>query len=159
MNKIYLISLLAIIPIFLLDNTFTEEHVTNIPLKDMYIVDMETKKIADTISWVETRNNDNAKGASGELGKYQTMPSTYRALTKKHLGEVKSFSTTTQEIVVLKEIEELRSKKLSVYQIGLYWNSGSYIKPCKSGVNKWGVFYDSCAYAKNIVKTYNSLDK
>lgn len=158
MKKIYLI-----LPIFLFakilvpNNTFTEEHVTNIPVKDVIIFDMETYKIAEAIKQKETRGNCNAVGKDGERGCYQTMTATYRALTKKHLGEVKGFSTTTQELVVYKEIEELRLKNIPVNKIFLYWNSGSYTRPCKSGYNSNNVYYDSCQYVKDSMKIYNSL--
>ncbi len=140
------------------DKSFVEEQKAIQPLpQDLMIFDLETKKIADTIKYIETRGNDKARGASGERGAWQTMPGTYRALTKKHLGEVKAFSTTTQELVVYKEIQELRLKNIPPAKIFLLWNSGSYKRPCKTGINSHGVRYDSCGYVKRSLNFYNKL--
>ena len=158
MNKLYLIiPLFLLLPIFIPDKAFNEEHVTNIPLKDIVYVDLETQKIVETIKEKESRGNCNAKGASGEIGCFQIMPNTYRALTKKHLGEVKGYSTSTAEFVVYKEIYELKSKNITPKQIFQIWNQGTYTKPCIKGVNKFGVKYDSCQYVKDAMKIYAGM--
>lgn len=125
--------------------------------EDVIIFDMKTYKIAEAIKQKETRGNCNLVGKDGEVGCYQTMMGTYKALTKKHLGEVKGFSTTTQELVVYKEVEELRLKNIPVNKIMLYWNSGSYNRPCKKGYNKNHTYFNSCAYVKEAMEIYNKL--
>lgn len=153
MLKILLLSSLIFVPVK------EAEVIKEIePVKiDLIIFDMETHKIVETIKQKETRGRCNAKGGSGEFSCWQIMPPTWRSLTKKHLGEVKGYSTTTAELVVYKEIQDLQLKKLTPKQIFQIWNQGTYKKPCVRGVNSWGVRYDSCQYVKESMAIYNKL--
>jgi hypothetical protein len=47
------------------------------------------------------------------------------------------------------KVQELIDQGKSDYQIGLIYNSGEAKE--KKGVNKWGVKYDSGAYARKLV--------
>ena len=156
-KKIYLILPLFLVPYyFITRQAYVSEIPENVP-KGVIIFDRETARIAEAIKEKETGGNCKLVGKDGERGCYQTMDGTYRALTKKHLGEVKGFSTTTQELVVYKEIEELRMKNISPRKIFLYWNSGSYSRPCKRGHNTGGNYYDSCSYADRAMEIYNRI--
>ena len=131
----------------------TYENKEVIP-KDVIIFDKETYKRAEAIKYVETKGNCNLRGADGEIGCWQIMPSTWKALTKKHLGEVKGYSTTTEEFIVYKEIQSLGN--LKPQQVFLRWNAGGATK-CSRGITKAGVPFDSCAYVKKVMEKYGNL--
>jgi soluble lytic murein transglycosylase-like protein len=107
-------------------------------------------KIADAIKQVETGGNYNARGLSGEKGAYQFMPSTYNSLSKKYFGEILPMTPDNQRKVALAVIDDMVNKGYTKEQIALYWNSGQ-TKRCSSGVNRWGVKFDSCAYVQKVV--------
>ena len=150
MLKIILLSSLILLP----TKGVEIEDVKPVP-KDVIIFDMETIKIAEAIKKHETNGNCSLKGASGEIGCMQYTKGTWNALTKKYYGEVKGYSTTTEEFITLKYIQDLGD--LKPQQVFQTWNQGTYKKPCIRGVNKFGVKYDSCAYIKKVMAIYNKL--
>jgi hypothetical protein len=54
------------------------------------------------------------------------------------------------------KIEKWLEKGLTDRQIFLIWNQGNY-GPCKSGINKYGVAYDSCAYAEKALRILSEV--
>lgn len=107
-------------------------------------------KIADAIKQVESGGNYNAKGLSGERGGYQFMIPTYNALSKKYFGEILPMTPENQRKVALAVIDDMVKKGYTKEQIALYWNSGQ-TKRCSSGINRWNVKFDSCAYVQKVV--------
>lgn len=153
--KLYLIIPILFLGYYFIPHEAYKEEV-ELP-KNIKIFDDETIKIAEVIKQKETRGNCNAKGASGEIGCMQYLPSTWNSLTKKYYGEVKGYSTTTEDFITYKQIEELQLKNIPINKIFQYHNQGTYTKPCIRGVNKWGVKYDSCAYVKDAMRIYESI--
>lgn len=167
MKHIYSI---AILPLLLLSSTSTTPTVALMPAVTEVIatttqatstvstIDIEVKKIADTIKYKESRNDTKCtkRGRDGEYGCFQIMPGTWRNLTKKHLGQVKGFSVELERPVVEKEIKELLLQNLKPKQIFKKWNSGN-TGPCSKGINKNGTPYDSCAYINEAMRYYSKL--
>lgn len=89
------------------------------------------------------------KGLSGEIGCYQYMPGTWEGDSKKHLGYVARPSFINQQYVTAYKVQEWLNQGKTEYQIGLLYNGGEV--KAKKGTNKWGVRYDSGAYAKKLV--------
>lgn len=126
---------------------------------DRRMTNETVQKTVKTIKHIETKNNTKCikRGASGEIGCYQFLPSTYNNLSKKHFKEVKGFTLEVeQKLVELEVIDLIEKKKLTPDKVFLYWNSGQY-KRCSKGVNKYGVRYDSCTYVVNSMRYFKSL--
>lgn len=108
------------------------------------------QSIANAIKQVESGGNYNAKGASGEFGAYQFMPSTWKSWAQTYLGNANAPMTQqNQDTVALKHIQSLLDKGYNAQEIALIWNGGS--PTIKSGTNKYGVKYDTGAYARKVL--------
>lgn len=110
----------------------------------------QASKIAMAIKKVESGGNYDAKGGSGESGAYQFMPSTWKGWAKQYLGNANAPMTKeNQDKVAIAKINDLLKKGYNEEQIALIWNGGE--AKVKKGVNKYGVKYDSGAYAKKVL--------
>jgi len=116
-------------------------------------------QIANAIKQIESNNNYEAKGASGEYGAYQFMPATWNSWSSDYANKVLGQSTRrleqtpeNQDAVAEFKIQQWLSQGLSPEQIAAKWNSGSEIGwENKIGVNKQGVAYN----VPNYVKKFN----
>lgn len=97
----------------------------------------------------ETGGNRNAKGQSGEIGSLQFMPSTFKSLSIKYFGEALEPTPINQDLVAVKYLQELIDQGLTDYEIALNWNAGCTCE--RKGINKFGVAYNSVAYANAVV--------
>lgn len=105
--------------------------------------------IAKTIAIIETKGNpncSNAVGLSGEKGCHQFLPSTWVAYSKKVFGYEVEQTDKNAKIVIESMVNSWLDKGFTPRQIFLIWNQGNPGQ-CKAGINKFGVSYDSCAYA------------
>ena len=109
------------------------------------------QKLANAIKTVESGGNYNAKGASGESGAYQFMPSTWKSWAQQYLGNANAPMTKeNQDKVAIMRIQDLLDQGYSAQQVALIWNGGQPV--VKKGVNKYGVSYDSGAYADKVLR-------
>ncbi len=114
-------------------------------------VSTNAQSIANAIRTVESGGNYNAKGASGESGAYQFMPSTWKGWAGKYLGNANAPMTkANQDKVALAKINDLLKQGYNAQQIALIWNGGS--PTIKKGTNSFGVKYDTGAYAQKVLK-------
>lgn len=110
----------------------------------------QASRIASAIKKVESNGNYNARGASGEFGAYQFMPSTWTDWAGAYLGNPNAPMTQqNQDQVAMAKISELIKQGYNEQQIALIWNGGS--PNVKKGVNSYGVAYDSGAYANKVM--------
>lgn len=106
--------------------------------------------IASAIKTVESGGNYNAKGASGEFGAYQFMPSTWKQWAGEFLGNSNAQPTKqNQDFVAQSKINQLINAGYNAEEIALIWNGGTPQR--KKGVNQYGVSYDSGAYANKVI--------
>lgn len=113
------------------------------------------KAIAAAIKKVESGGNYNARGGSGEFGAYQFMPDTWRGWAKTYLGNSNAPMTPqNQDVVAEAHISSLLAQGKTPEQIALIWNGGQPVR--KAGVNKFGVRYDSGAYADKVLRAMNA---
>lgn len=113
------------------------------------------KAIAAAIKKVESGGNYNARGGSGEFGAYQFMPDTWRGWAKTYLGNPNAPMTPqNQDAVAEAHISSLLAQGKTPEQIALIWNGGQPVR--KSGINKFGVRYDSGAYADKVLRALNA---
>ena len=145
-----LISLSLINSIFIIRDILELQKVKTIPYTPPNRVLGLTIKLADAIKHKESRGNYHAKGASGEIGAYQFMPSTYNALSKKCLGSIVPPTPANQDKIVHCTIQELLEDNRKPKEIIQYWNSGSFTR-CGKGVNRYGVAYDCPAYVQSVL--------
>lgn len=110
--------------------------------------------ITKTIAILETGGtlDCSLKGLSGERGCHQFLPSTWNAYATEVFGYIKEQTPENAEYVTLTKVERWLDSGLTPRQIFLIWNQG-HAGQCKAGVNKYGVPYDSCAYADKAVAT------
>jgi len=111
----------------------------------------KASSIASAIKKVESSGNYQARGGSGEFGAYQFMPNTWREWAGKYAGNPNLKPTPeNQDFIANAKISELIKKGHTPQQIALIWNGGE--PKIKKGVNKYGVAYDSGAYANKVLK-------
>lgn len=116
----------------------------------------QIEKIASAIKQVESGGNYNARGASGEHGAYQFMPSTWRGWAGQYLNDPSAPMTPeNQDKVAQAKIADLAQQGYGPKEIALIWNGGQPIE--KKGINTKGVNYDSGAYANKVLKALSNL--
>ena len=121
-------------------------------------LDQDAVRLAKAIRHVESRDNENAQGASGEFGLYQWMPDTWASTTKKYNLDPNDKSRANQNKAAYTQIKELKDKGFKPDQIAAFWNSGKTDGwEAMRGVNKHGVKYDVPAYVNSIKGAYEQL--
>jgi hypothetical protein len=114
--------------------------------------------IIATFSHQESRGNYNAIGGSGDLGKYQILPTTWKNWSKMYFGKQLIMSPENQDLMIETVITDWVDKGLTVAQIAAKWNSGSHVGwQKKIGINKFGVPYNVPQYVNNFVNHYNKI--
>lgn len=78
------------------------------------------------------------------------MPSTWRHHSTLVYGEVREMTPEREWYVVTTLFDKWLREGMNEAQIALRWNAGGASK-CSSGVNKYGVRYDSCAYVQGVL--------
>lgn len=125
-------------------------------------LDQDVVNLTKSVRQVESGHKFDARGGSGEYGGYQFMPATWKGWSAKHLGKEIPLEKATpeqQNEVAYKQMKEWKDAGHNVGEIASLWNSGNaqnYLKDHR-GVNKYGVKYDTPAYAKKVAETYQSL--
>jgi hypothetical protein len=78
------------------------------------------------------------------------MPASWRAHSIEVYGEVREMTPIRERYVATKIIQKWLDQGLDAKAIALRWNAGG-AKQCSSGVNRYGVSYDSCAYQQKVL--------
>lgn len=128
-------------------------------------LDPKLVTLAQSIRQVESGGNFQARGASGEYGAYQFMPTTWEATAPRYGVNVPLQQATPeqQNEVAYKQLEEWARQHPS-WNIGNFasaWNAGpgkpdAYLEG-NAGTNAQGVQYDTAAYVKRVGETYQQL--
>ena len=95
-------------------------------------------------------------GLSGEKGCHQFLPSTWASYSKEVYGYVEVQTPEKATFVTEEMIRKWIALGYSDRQIFLIWNQGNP-GACKSGINKFGVKYDSCGYAEDALVTLQKV--
>lgn len=115
-----------------------------------YTGSSDAQSIANAIKQIESGGNYQAKGASGESGAYQFMPSSWSSWAKQYLGDANApMTAANQDKVATAKIQSLLDQGYDARQVALIWNGGQPVE--KKGVNSKGVAYDSGAYADKVI--------
>lgn len=126
-------------------------------------LDPQAVNLAKAIRQSESGGNFTAQGKSGEYGAYQWTEPTWQKMAA-NAGINTPLQQTTpeqQNEVAYKQIKAWKDKGFNVGQIASLWNAGegnpdAYLQG-NSGTNKYGVHYDTAAYAKSVADTYQKL--
>lgn len=122
------------------------------------------ENIAASIYEAEGRCH-NFFGKSGEVGCYQYQAGTWRAYSMRSAGKILPQTRANEDLVTEGMIRIWLEEGRTERWIFLTWNQGNGdgwgpgTKDCYSGVNKWGVHYDSCAYAAKALAYLAELEK
>lgn len=104
---------------------------------------------------VETGGQCEARGKSGEVGCLQFLPATWRRWSTEVLGYVPEMSQVNELYVAGRMIDAWLSQGLSNEQVATMWNSGGTTH--RSGINRYGIAYDTRAYARSVLATLKSI--
>lgn len=96
------------------------------------------------------------KGASGEGGAYQFMPSTWKRLCMKFFNTHLKQTKDNQDVVAYRYIGSLLDKGYTIRQIAAVWNSGNPNSTAE-GINKFGVPYSVPKYVKTFMSIYHKV--
>lgn len=126
-------------------------------------LDQQAVALAKSIRQIESNNNFNAQGKSGEWGGYQFTPATWDSYSRE-FGVNAAFGSATpeqQNEVAYKKIKQWKDQGYNPGQIASMWNAGAgrpnAYQEGHKGVNKFGVEYDTADYAKKVAQTYQRL--
>jgi len=126
-------------------------------------LDQQAVALAKSIRSVESNDNFNAKGASGEYGAYQYMPETWKARASKYGINVPIEQATPeqQNEVTYRWIKEKKDAGYNPGQIASMHNAGEgnpeAYQSGHKGVNAKGVSYDTPEYARKVASKYQEL--
>lgn len=129
-------------------------------------IDPTVKALAQAIGTAETGTSSpdayTKKGASGEYGRYQFMPETYKNYAHKYLGDSSAAPTVeNQNKIAYSFVKDKKDAGYNPAQIASMWNAGegkpNAYKENFKGVNSKGVAYDTPAYAKKVSDYYNQF--
>lgn len=146
---------------------YTPEQIVDYLKKKSNSVSMSNtaQKLAAAIMQVESGGKQ-VSGASGEFGKFQFMPDTWKTISSQYNKEVNGKTgvlpqtSITEEKVAQWKIEKLLAQGNTPKEVALIWNTslGGSEKPLvKKGVNSMGIAYDSNAYADKVLNTLYKL--
>lgn len=120
-------------------------------------LDQQVVALAKAIRQHESGNRP-VSGGSGEGGRYQFMPETWKSGAQKYLGNPNAPMTLENEnTVAYSKIKEWKDAGYTPPQIASMWNSGSPNWEGKVGVNKYGVKYDTPSYVRNVYAQYQKF--
>lgn len=129
-------------------------------------IDPQVKNLVSAIGKAETGNPTpdayTKKGASGEYGRYQFMPETWKLWAKEQLGDENAPMTVeNQNKVAYNKVKAWKDQGLSPAQIASKWNSGdeNAYKTQTPGKNSLGVSYDTPSYALKVSNYYKELSQ
>lgn len=129
-------------------------------------IDPQVKALVSAIGQAETGPTSVAayskQGASGEFGRYQFMPDTYKAYAQKYLGDANAQPTVeNQNKIAYSFVDEKKKAGYSPAQIASMWNAGeahpNAYKEDYAGTNSQGVNYNTPAYAAKVSQYYEQF--
>lgn len=118
-------------------------------------LDTDAVNLAKAIRKVESNDNFQAKGKSGEYGAYQFTEPTWKKYASETLGNPNAELTPeNQNKVAYTKIKQWKDQGYKPDQIASMWNSGKPEYQGKVGVNSHGVSYDVPGYVNKVYGAY-----
>lgn len=126
-------------------------------------LDPQAVMLAKAIRQTESGGNFTAQGKSGEYGAYQYTEPTWQkdAMAAGVNVPLKQATPEQQNQVAYTTVKKWKDAGYNPGQIASMWNAGegkpdAYLQG-NAGVNKYGVKYDTAAYAKSVAMAYQTL--
>lgn len=128
-------------------------------------LDQDVVNLAKALRKVESGENFTARGKSGEFGAYQYTPATW-ATHAREAGvttPLEQASRADQNKVFYTWAKKKKDEGRNIGEIASMHNAGegrpnAYIEG-NQGVNKYGVEYDTGAYARKVAEEYQALKR
>ena len=126
-------------------------------------LDPQAVNLTKAIRQTESGGNFTAQGKSGEYGAYQFTQPTWDTYSKEAGINVPLDQATPeqQNQVAYTKIKQWKDAGNNIGQIASMWNAGEGNKEAyldnNTGTNKYGVHYDTGAYAKSVATAYQTL--
>lgn len=125
-------------------------------------LDQQALALTKAIRQHESGGDFTIKGKSGESGAYQFTAPTWKSYAKEILGDENAEMTPqNQNKVAYTKVKQWKDSGKNVGQIASMWNAGegrpNAYKENYSGTNKYGVHYDTPAYAKAVAEYYQQF--
>lgn len=121
-------------------------------------LDPDVINLAKAIRHVESGDNFDAKGGSGESGAYQFMPATWKQWAGQYINDPNApLTRENQNKVAYYKLKDLKDQGYNPGQIASIWNSGSPDFQGKVGTNKYGVAYNTPKYVNNVYGAYQTI--
>jgi len=125
--------------------------------QDNQQLDPQVVALAKAIRQHESGNRP-VSGASGEGGRYQFMPDTWKSGAQKYLGDPNAPLTLENENkVAYSKIKEWKDAGYNPAQIASMWNRGKPDWEGRVGTNKYGVKYDVPKYVNSVYANYQKF--
>jgi hypothetical protein len=128
-------------------------------------LDQDVVNLAKALRKVESGENFTARGKSGEFGAYQYMPATWAAHAREAgvSTPLEQASRADQNKVFYTWAKKQKDAGRNVGEIASMHNAGegrpnAYIEG-NQGVNKYGVEYDTGAYARKVAEEYQAIKR
>lgn len=127
-----------------------------ITARDGTILDAGVVNLAKAMRTVESNNNYNSRGKSGEFGAFQWMPDTWQKHAQMAGVDPNDRSPVNQDKVAYKVIEARKKAGLTPEQIVSEWNSGkaNAFAQGHRGVNSLGVAFDTPAHVQKVIAEF-----
>lgn len=129
----------------------------------METIDPTIKNLVSAIGRAETGDSSpdayNRTGKSGEFGRYQFMPDSYKKWSSELGIDSNDRSISAQNKIAYNKVKQWKEQGLTPAQIASKWNSGdeNAYKTGHKGVNSQGVEYDTPAYTLKVSNYYKGL--
>lgn len=126
-------------------------------------IDPKIKALVSAIGEAETGPSKpeayTMSGKSGEFGRYQYMPETWKEWSREFGVNENDKSIEAQNKVAYNKVKQWKEQGLNPAQIASKWNSGdeNKYKQGWKGTNSQGVQYDTPAYALKVSENYRKL--
>lgn len=127
-------------------------------------LDQQVVNLTKAIRQIESGNRE-ISGKSGELpSRYQYTPGTWKSVAGKYLGDENApISLENENKATYLRIKDWKDNGYNIGQIASMWNAGegrpdAYAQNWR-GTNKYGVHYDTPAYAEKVAKYYHELNQ
>ena len=135
------------------------KHENLYPEYQLILNEHKVTRILETLRKIESNNNYQAKGLSGEYGAYQFTLASWNYWCLKTIGYVIDIKIPgNQDVIAEQKVRYLLfNDGLSVDQVASFWNSGQTDYACLIGVNKHGVKYDVPSYVMKFETIYNQI--
>jgi hypothetical protein len=128
-------------------------------------IDQDVKNLVSAMGRAETGTSSpeayKKRGASGEFGRYQFMPDTWKQWSSEYgiQTPLEQASIEEQNKVAYNKVKEWKDQGLNPAQIASKWNSGDAdaYKRNHTGTNAQGVAYNTPEHVRRVSQYYNEI--